>query len=96
MADIGKAQQALKNEDLLQCDKNALQYARKPLGKAIVRGRGRPRKSEYEKAKPNDRVICKKCGKEYTRANKPKHDKTKIHRLYDKLEEKFRLYIIND
>lgn len=45
----------------------------------IKRGKGRPKKEELEKVKPNDRIKCKICEEMYTRCNKNRHNKSKIH-----------------
>jgi hypothetical protein len=44
----------------------------------------------------SDRVVCEKCGKDYTKSNKTKHIITKYHKLYEKLDEQLANQIAND
>jgi hypothetical protein len=48
---------------------------------------GRPKLDPSQKTKkPTDRITCDLCGKEYTRANRSTHNKTKIHQQAVKYE----------
>lgn len=55
---------------------------------------GRPKKEEKEKAKPNDIIDCKICGKKYIRASKISHEKTKYHSRYAKYHERVQRLVI--
>lgn len=51
---------------------------------------GRPKKAENEKAKPNDLVRCDICHGFFTRGNRGHHEKTKIHQVYEKMNDNVR------
>jgi hypothetical protein len=58
--------------------------------------RGRPIIPKNKQAKPNDRIICKICKGEFTRANRSKHNNTKVHKLMEKMNEDVRKILEND
>ncbi len=87
-------------KDKLKTDKNILDYtkdeldfAKKPIGKAHYKSRGRP-KSEI-KTKPNDKIKCSICGKTYTRSNSYHHKHTTYHLTHVKLNDKIRQMMFN-
>jgi|ERR1700733_11849394 hypothetical protein len=41
--------------------------------------KGRPKKDEKDKIKPNERIKCDLCDEVYNRCNKSRHLKSKIH-----------------
>ncbi|AVL93343.1 hypothetical protein za3_3 [Zamilon virus] len=51
---------------------------------------GRTYGEEKVKAHPNDVLICEFCGKTYTRSNRPKHRKTEVCQVYQKMNKKLR------
>jgi hypothetical protein len=51
---------------------------------------GRPRKSEEEKAKPNDYIQCKICGEKFRRNNRWAHNQTKLHQKLANLHDDIR------
>lgn len=58
--------------------------------------RGRPRKSEEEKAKPLDKLICEYCGKTFTRAHRTSHLQTKNCRTHQKFNKFLKLKILEN
>jgi hypothetical protein len=97
--DYKKYQEQLSSDtNLLLLDNDSLKYGFKPLGRAIIKGRKRDTDPIIEKkyANPKDIIKCNICGKEYTRANKYRHDRTKIHQLLLKMGNKLRQYLYED
>lgn len=47
---------------------------------------GRPKK--LDKAQPSDRIKCSVCGLIYTRSGKTLHYRTRIHQIYEDIENK--------
>jgi len=58
--------------------------------------RGRPRKLEQDKAKPRDRIICDICGGSFTRTNRTRHNNTKLHKAYEKMNKTVRKILLNE
>lgn len=54
---------------------------------------GRPCKEKKDKAHPNDIIKCEICKKCFTRSNRSKHNKTTMHQIYVKLNDKARAII---
>jgi hypothetical protein len=55
-----------------------------------IKSKGRPRIKKEDKAKPNDIIKCVICGKLFTRSNRTKHNRTEVHQIYVKMNEKYR------
>jgi hypothetical protein len=88
---IEKAKSELREDkNLLLCSPETVQYVKTPIGKAIFRSRGRPSKSDEEKAKPTDKVVCKICGKTFVRSNRSRHNDTNHHKIYEKMSSTIR------
>ena len=49
---------------------------------SFVKKVGRPRENPDRLSKPNDRLICRLCGKSYTRYNSGKHKNSPFHKLH--------------
>jgi len=94
MDDIKKSQDKIRSDDMINYDDSTLRYVQKPVGKALYRGR--PRKSDEDKGKPNDRIKCNLCGKEFTRSNRSHHNNTQVHLLYKKVNEKMSKLVLID
>lgn len=93
MSTIEDIQTNLKDQKgLSQYNVEELKYVQKPLGKALYKHVGRP-KSE-NKAHWNDKIICKICGGKFTRSARTGHDKTKVHQIYAKMNDKMRKLLI--
>lgn len=85
-------------DNIIFADTETLKYATKPIGKAILRNKiedKRPIEHVVDskgdtgfRCKPSDRIICKKCGKEFVRSNRTAHKRTKMHQLYEQLGDK--------
>ncbi len=56
---------------------------------------GRPKKSETDKAKPNERVTCDICGVEFVRSNRSSHKLTKFHKVCQQVDEETRQIIVD-
>lgn len=98
MDDIKSHQNRLKEGyGLPLYEPNELKYIKKPIGSALYkRARGRPKKDDNIKAKPNDRVRCKICGNFYTRSGKYNHEITKVCQVYARLDKNMKKIIFND
>lgn len=48
---------------------------------------GRPKKTDSEKAKGKDRIICDICYKEYSRHNAHNHRNTQYHQVHNNIIE---------
>lgn len=44
---------------------------------------------------PKDILICKSCGEEYTRSNKYNHNKSKIHKKFEGLDDNIRNFMLH-
>jgi hypothetical protein len=99
---INRIQQKLKKgKGIIAYNNEELRYLQKPLGKAIYKNAinqpiGRPRKSEDEKAKPDDRIICDICQGVFTRAHRSAHKKTKVHQAYEKMNGKIQKLLLDE
>lgn len=49
-----------------------------------------------KRADPNDKIKCELCGVEYTRCNRSRHEKTRIHKLYKDVNDKFKNLLLNN
>lgn len=88
ITNIKKAQRQIINEDyIINYEDDTLKYVLKPIGQALKRGR--PPIPEDQRAKPNDRIVCNLCKKEFVRANRSHHNKTERHKLYERINKKF-------
>ena len=95
---INRIQSDLSSDDnIILADNETLKYASKPIGKAILRNAKEDRRPIYpieesastsSKCMPYDRVICKKCGKEFIRSNRSHHNSTQVHQIYEQLGDK--------
>ena len=82
-------------KNLIDYDVDELDYVMKPVGNALYKGRGRPRKDDSDKAYPNDRVKCEVCSKYFTRSGRSSHNRTQYHQLHAKMNKKLRELLIN-
>lgn len=57
---------------------------------------GRPRVPINEQAKYNDKIICNICKGSYSRSNKVAHNKTKLHRAFEKINNDIRTLVNTD
>ena len=91
---MDKIQKNLKEKkELVQYDEDELKYVQKPLGKAIYKA-GRPKKSDDEKAKWNDKIKCSICNKEYIRSASNAHKITQYHKIHSKMNDKLKKLLI--
>lgn len=82
-----KPKNDLKEYEIINLDEEAIKYSQTPIGQSILKyNYGRPRK--VEKAMPNDKVKCELCGIVFSRSNRSKHKKTKMHKVYENLNLK--------
>lgn len=81
------------NKNLTDYDVNELNYVMRPVGKALYKGRGRPRKED--KAQPSDRVKCSICSKVFVRSGRTNHNNTEYHKVHSKMNKKLRELLIN-
>lgn len=94
---IKKSQNQIKNEEyIINFNDDTLKYSQTPIGKALVRGRGRPPMAEEDKAKPSDRVKCDLCGHYFIRSNRSSHKKTEKHRLYLRVNKKMAKLVLDN
>jgi hypothetical protein len=76
-------------------DNDVLKYVQRPIGKEIYKNAiERNIKKEKIRAKPNDRIECKICGKMSSRANMSAHNKTEKCMIYSKINIKLRNLLI--
>lgn len=78
------------------CSVEELKFIETPIGKAIYTKKGRPKKDDVNKAKWNDRVECKVCGKSFIRSGRSKHKKSQFHQAYENMHEKMRNLMIKN
>jgi len=86
--------QVQKQKGLTQYSNEKLIYIQKPIGKAIYKSKERPKKSEENKAKWNDKVKCDRCGKEFIRSSRTTHNKTQYHKIFDKMNNKLQDFLL--
>ena len=75
-----------------------LQYSKKPIGRSIYQCALQEKKNTRSKRgtyKPDDKVICDLCGKQYRRSNRSFHERTKHHLTYKLVNDKFKQLILN-
>lgn len=65
----------------------------KPLNKAVFKKKIEKVKSRV-RAKPDDRIMCDVCGKEFTRSARSNHNKTQRHQIYLDFDNKLRNFLI--
>lgn len=82
-------------KELVQMDNNELRNIDKPFQK--VRYKKNVKISETEelqepkkKAKYDDVILCKYCGRTFKRSNRSTHNKTQLHLAYAKMNDKLR------
>lgn len=93
-SDISKIQEKIKNDkNIIAYIEEEIRYLQKPIGSALYKGR--PKKTESEKAKPTDRLTCEICGKEYFRSGSAKHKATQHHILHQNLNKKLMKMLLN-
>lgn len=91
---IPEIQEKIKNnKSLAFYEKNELKYVQKPLGKAIYKNNNNTKKNIN--CDPNDKIECPICKIIFSRSNRSKHNKTKIHQVYEKINIKLRDFIID-
>lgn len=80
------------DKPILQLTKDEFQYTQTPIGgptyKHNLKKRGRPTVETNQKKKPNDRIKCEICGKEYFRSGSTKHKRTEFHQAHVKINKK--------
>lgn len=92
--DFDEARNTIKNnKNLTQYSIEELQYVQTPLGKACYKS-GRPKKNEFEKAKPTDKITCEICGKNFFRSGRANHYKTEYHKAHNAMNSKLRKILI--
>lgn len=92
--DVPKIQEKIKNDkNIIGYIEEEIRYLQKPLGSALYKGR--PRKSDDEKAKPTDRLTCEICGKDFFRSGRSKHKTTQYHILHQNLNKKLMKMLLN-
>jgi len=84
-----------KQKPLVDYEANEIEYAMKPIGKAIYLHQKKKKKSTEPKHW-TDRVVCKDCGKEFARSHKTNHNKTQYHKMHVKFHEKFRKIMLGE
>jgi hypothetical protein len=91
--DVRKIQENIKEgKNLAEYDIDTLKYIQKPIGKALYlnSSTNEEEKEDKNKAKWNDKLKCKTCGKVTLRSNQSKHKKTKYHMAYENMNNKIR------
>jgi hypothetical protein len=58
-----------------------------------IEKRGRPKKLEEDKAKPNDKVKCDICGKVFSRSIRSVHNKSQVHQAHLKANDVIKLKV---
>lgn len=100
MADYLKIRKKLSEKKSLPLyEPEELKYLDKPLGKAAYLGRKTSinddeRKRKGIKANWWDRIECNICGVEFTRSARSKHNRTKQHQIYKKIDKKMRKVLL--
>jgi|SRR5580698_4045857 hypothetical protein len=100
--EIKNIQENIKNGYALHFyDTEELRYIEKPLGKQIYKHYSENDEEivlEGKKKKPHwrDRVECKICKARVRRCNLSRHRKTKFHKIYQNMQEKFRYFILDE
>lgn len=84
----------LSGKSLPLCSDEAIKYVKEPIGSAIIKSRGRPKLENPSHW--SDRVKCKICGKEYTRSAITAHKKTQYHKIYKRMDKKFRKILLDE
>lgn len=54
---------------------------------------GRPKIPKNEHVKYNDKIVCDVCNGTYTRSNKAAHNKTNLHRRFEKINKDIRTLV---
>lgn len=87
--DIKKIHDEIKSDkSITQYDNETIKYLVKPIGKAMLKNKGRPIKDEKDKCNYKDKILCDICGKEYVRSNSTNHKKTNYHKIHLELNKK--------
>lgn len=81
---------------LTEISDEAVKYLKKPIGKAIYRGKLDDINNKIKKADVRDRIKCPLCNKEYTRWNKSHHEKTQYHKMADNIVSKITKFLVNE
>ena len=80
-----------EGKGLIMNSDESLKYVQTPIGKAHYKaGLENESKKHY-----TDRIVCKDCGESYTRSNFSKHRQTKVHKLAEKINNKWKAMIFN-
>jgi hypothetical protein len=90
--DLSQIQENIKNgKNITEYDEKTIKYISKPIGKALyLNALQNNEEIKKEKAKWNDKIKCKICGKITLRSNQSKHKKTKYHMVYENMNVKIR------
>lgn len=84
--------QRMSKRELVHLEPEDYENVLRPVGQAIY-----TQKEDInirKKANPRDRVICDICGEEFTRWNRSKHNVTKVHQAYLKMNNKLKKALI--
>lgn len=57
---------------------------------------GRPKLADEDKAKPNDRLKCDVCGGTFLRNSRTRHNRTKVHKIYENMNNTMRDMLLQD
>jgi hypothetical protein len=90
-------QESLKNSKSIPLlNENEIKYIQTPVGQAIYKNSfGRPKKKDYEKAKPSDRLTCSICGGKFIRSHRSSHNKSKVHQAYLNMDNKLKKLLLD-
>jgi hypothetical protein len=86
-------QKKIKKGIIADFDTETLEYAQKPIGKALLKKVNFDSISKGEK-KYTDVITCAICGNTYTRSNRSNHMKTNKHKIYEKINKNVRKLIL--
>lgn len=84
-----------EGKEIINCEPDEIAYIKKPVGKSIYTLAMEAKQIKRKKWDPHEKIICSLCGKEYTRANKAHHVKTKYHITYKIVNDKLTRLILN-
>lgn len=77
----------MENKEILEMNRVEFDdLSKNVIKKAVYKKKGRPGVVDY--AKPNDRLTCTICGKDFNRSGRTCHEKTKYHQQRIKINKK--------
>jgi|ERR1700761_1830550 len=83
-----------EKKGLARYNPEEIMYATTPIGKAIYDS-GPDNYDDNSKSHWSDRIECKLCGKIYTRSTSSRHKKTQYHRIYEEMNNKLRMILLD-